>query len=192
MINQELLEYVNKKVSEGATKESLIGELTNGGWTEADINEAFKIPRVTSPKSSDGLFNFIIGIFIIIIIFSLAQFTVGILTEENPMWAKVLVSILSFIIIPIIAFSFRKKVIKNKKEDFKKPQQVIEAYKPKGVANRLAYSIFIFIGLWLLFSFLDFAFFYRDRESTSEESFLQMIMFIPVIIIPIYAFFKKK
>lgn len=71
MINQELIEYISNKVSGGSTKESLTSELKTGGWTEVDINDAFKKcalstsnPSVDSKKNP--LFNFFESFFKII------------------------------------------------------------------------------------------------------------------------------
>lgn len=74
MVNQELIEYINKKVSEGSTKESLISDLNTGGWTESDINEAFEkiivsggvgknIRKNNSDKTMDLFVGFVLGIF---------------------------------------------------------------------------------------------------------------------------------
>ncbi|MFA6430637.1 MAG: hypothetical protein WC229_03080 [Candidatus Paceibacterota bacterium] len=205
MINQELLEYINKKVSEGATKESLISELTTGGWTEADINEAFK--KTAELKNSSKISKGITGgtnlIFLSLLLMWLAMFTVDVIA--NPDYGsleKIGVAIVWLILLPLLLILNRKSSKKNISLQNNKvaaappttsPKVVLKKYKPLSILGRIAHSIYVFAGLWVLWAFLQMVFFYDGGNApTIKENNIVGLMFIPVIAIPIYAFFKKK
>ncbi len=53
MINQQLLDYVRSQRSAGLPKEAIIQALGAGGWTAADVNEAWMaIDGVKTPPPS--------------------------------------------------------------------------------------------------------------------------------------------
>lgn len=51
MVTQELLNYVHQRLGAGVSKDAISWELSSGGWTQQDINEAF---AATGVQASSG------------------------------------------------------------------------------------------------------------------------------------------
>ena len=160
MINKELLEYVEKRLSEKVTKEDLITELSSGGWSKDDVSDVLE--KITKTENSDKVSQGITGginlIFLFFVLLYLSMFTTDIVTSgDYGLFEKIAIGIVWIILLPLLLIL---KIKSRKKEKDLAPSVISEHIIKKipNTAKRILHSIYIFGGLWILWAFLQFAF----------------------------------